>query len=428
MRCVIAALLVVLAASPRRADAQAVAFPSAEGFGAGASGGRAGTVCLVTTLADAGPGSFREAVSKPNRIVVFNVGGVIRLRSDVAVSSNITLAGQSAPGVGICLYGRSVSLSGQKNVIVRYLRFREGIGGSKGKCSINMAGTHDVIFDHCSIEWGRWDCLGLTEHSSDITLQYCIIGEGVDPQRFGALIDSATNVTLSHNLWISDQSRNPKAKGDIQYINNVVYNWGVTGLAGGHSGAEHKLDAINNDLIKGPSSNDHAIGEFTATDHVYQSGNVVDLNRDGRLNGKPVVEKDFADSKGSPTFLKEPSFKPAIAVTIDDATDAFQKVIASAGASLHRDGVDQRLIDDVRSLGTKGAISKTEADVGGQGDIAGGQVQVSSAGDGIPDDWKRARRLDPKDHSLYKSIASPSPGGGYTILETYLNELARATP
>jgi pectate lyase len=392
-------------------------------------------VYVVTTLEDAGPGSFRDAVSKRHRIVVFAVGGVIKLQSDVAVSSDITIAGQSAAGEGICLYGRTVSLSGQGNVIIRYMRFREGIAGSKGKCSINAAKTHDIILDHCSIEWGRWDCLGLTEGTGEVTVQYCIIGEGVDPQRFGSIIDSATNVTLSHDLWIHNESRNPKCKGTIQDINNVIYDWGVTGLAGGHSGAKHELDAINNYLIKGRSSNDHAAGEYTATDQVYQTGNFVDLDRDGQLNGRLMTEKDFADAKGAPTFLQQPSLKPPVGVTVDSAQEAYQKVVASAGASLHRDAVDRRLIDDVRSLGAKGAISKSEADVGGQGELAGGPVEKSTLEDGISDQWKYAHHLDPKDANLYKTTAptgfadpdnaeNGSRSSGYTYLEVYLNELA----
>src|ERR1035438_10498047 len=194
---------------------QALAFPGAEGFGRFATGGAGGETVHVTTLDDAGAGSFRDAVSKPNRTVVFDVGGVIRLNSNVAVSSDLTLQGQTAPGDGITLYGRSVSFSGQKNVIVRYLRFREGIAGDKGKCSVNLSAGSDMIFDHCSIEWGRWDCLGLTQGSHDITFQNCIIGEGVDPQRFGSLSDAVTNITYSHNLWINNQSRNPDRKSVV---------------------------------------------------------------------------------------------------------------------------------------------------------------------------------------------------------------------
>src|SRR6185312_9475382 len=194
-----------------------LAFTGAEGFGQFATGGRGGETVHVTTLDDSGPGSFRDAVSKPKRTVVFDVDGTIQLKSNVAVSSDITLSGDTAPGDGITLYGRSTSFSGQNNVIVRYLRFREGINGDKGKCSVNLSSGNNMIFDHCSIEWGRWDCLGLTQGSHDITFQNCIIGEGVDPQRFGSLSDSVTNITYSHNLWINNQSRNPKAKGRIQY-------------------------------------------------------------------------------------------------------------------------------------------------------------------------------------------------------------------
>ena len=232
-----ALLMTLLAISaPAQTPKPVLAFPLAEGFGALATGGRGGTICHVRTLEDSGPGSFREAVSKPHRFVVFDVGGIIRLKANVAVSSDITLAGQSAPGEGIALYGKTVSFSGSSNQIVRYLRFRQGSSGDRGKCSVNISKGRSMIFDHCSIEWGRWDCLGLTQGSRDITFEHCIIGEGIDPQRFGSLSDSVSNITYSHNLWINNQSRNPKAKGTIQYINNVVYNWGVTGLVGGHSG------------------------------------------------------------------------------------------------------------------------------------------------------------------------------------------------
>ena len=190
-----------------------IGFTGAEGFGRFASGGRGGEIFHVTTLDDSGAGSFRDAVSQPNRVVVFDVGGIIRLKSNVAVSSDISLLGQTAPGDGIMLYGRSVSFSGQRNVIVRYLRFREGIAGDRGKCSVNLSGGSNMIFDHCSIEWGRWDCLGLTQGSHDITFQNCIIGEGIDPQRFGSLSDSVTNITYSHNLWINNQSRNSEGEG-----------------------------------------------------------------------------------------------------------------------------------------------------------------------------------------------------------------------
>src|ERR1017187_10178006 len=345
-----------------------IAFSGAEGFGQFASGGKGGEIFHVTTLDDSGTGSFRDAVSKPNRTIVFDVGGVIRLKSNVAVSSQITLDGQTAPGDGVTLYGRSVSFSGQSNVVVRYLRFREGIEGDKGKCSVNLSHGSDMIFDHCSIEWGRWDCLGVTQGSHDITFQNCIIGEGVDPQRFGSLSDSVTNITYTHNLWINNQSRNPKAKGRIQYINNVVYNWGVCGLVGGHSGADHFLDAVGNYFIAGPNSGSHFVGEFKATDHVFQKDNLADANKDGKLDGRAVVVEDFGIGENAPTFATSFTVAPRTNVTIESAAPALSNVLAQAGCSLHRDAVDARLIDAVKSFGTRGKISHSEAEVGGIGE------------------------------------------------------------
>jgi pectate lyase len=288
------------------------------------------------------------------------VGGVIRLESNVSVSSDITIAGQSAPGDGIAIYGRSVSLSGSTNIIVRYVRFREGIAGNRGKCSINLVRGSNMILDHLSIQWGRWDSLGVTQGSHTITIQHCIIGEAIDPQRFGALVDSVTQVTLSHNLWLNNQSRNPKAKGTIQYINNVVYNWGVTGLVGGHSAADHQLDIVGNCFIKGPASNDRFVGQFTSTDNLFQQGNYADLDRDGQFNGRPVVEADYPDAAGSPSFAPARFLNPAVAVTVDTAEVAYRKVLAGAGCSLHRDSVDARLITELASLGRQGRIVREE--------------------------------------------------------------------
>jgi pectate lyase len=332
------------------------AFPGAEGFGCFATGGKGGEKVHVTNLDDSGAGSFREAVSRPGRVVEFDVGGTIRLTANVAVNSRTTLAGETAPGEGITLLGRSVSFSGQSNVLVRYLRFREGINGDRGKCSVNIAGGSNMIFDHCSIEWGRWDCLGVTQGSHDITFQYCIIGEGIDPQRFGSLTDSATNITYTHNLWINNQSRNPKAKGRIQYINNVVYNWGVCGLVGGHSAADHFLHMVGNYFIAGPNSSAHFAGEFTGTDHVFQKDNFVDLDRDGRLNGRQVVPEDFGKGEQAATLTTNATVRSVTSVTVEPAHIALSNVLAEAGCSLHRDAVDARLIQEASSFGTRGRI------------------------------------------------------------------------
>ncbi len=371
-------------------------------------------------------------MSQPNRLVVFDVGGVIKIGKEVTVSSNLTIEGQSAPGEGICLYGNGVSLGGQSNIIVRYLRFREGIDGDAGKKALGMDRSSNIIIDHCSISWGRWDDLGITVGSTAITVQNCIISEAIHQQAFGALIDTVTNVTLSHNLWMSNVSRNPKVKGTVQFINNIVYNWGGTGLCGGHSGANHDLDVINNYFIKGPSSNDRFAGEFKPTDHVYQEGNYVDLDADGKLNGQLAVPADFhrANEGGGytlPTFVKAPAMHPLTPVTTQSATDAYAKIVAEVGCSLHRDAVDGRLISELTSLGTKGATLPQEPhappgpngkpdktnpvymeanakvmDVSRAlgktlGEIKSGTAMVDTDQDGIPDEWEKTHETRPQE-------------------------------
>lgn len=406
------------------------AFPGAEGFGALATGGRGGSIYRVTTLADAGPGSFRDAVSQPHRIVVFEVAGTIALTENIDVASDLTIAGQTAPGEGICLSGRSVSLGGHANIIVRYLRFRMGIAGDRGKKSLGLDKSANIVIDHCSIEWGRWDNLGITVGSHDITVQNCLIAEAIHPQSFGALIDTVTNVTLSHNLWMSNESRNPKAKGTIQYINNVIYNWGETGLCGGHSAAEHSLDVIGNYFIKGPSSNDRFAGQFYASDHVYQADNLADLDADGKLNGQPVVTADFhrPDEKTYtlPTFVSAPAMHPQIAVTIDPAARAYEKIVAGAGCSFHRDTVDLRLIRELQSLGTAGKTlphtdAKGEALAGGLSPLRSGPPPLDTDHDGLPDAWETTHRLDPKNPGDAVQL-DPS---GYAQIELYTNDLVR---
>jgi pectate lyase len=419
------------------------AFPGAQGFGALATGGRGGEIVHVTTLADAGPGSLREATSKPNRIVVFDVAGIIKLATNLDIQDNTTLLGQTAPGDGIAIYNRSTSVSSHKNIIIRYLRFREGIAGDRGKCAINCSTGSNMIFDHCSIQWGRWDCLGCTVNSHDITFQYCAIGEGLDPQRFGALVDSVENITIAHTLWISNQSRNPKLKGTIQYINNVIYNYGGTGLAGGHSAADHYADVINNYIIAGPSSTGHSISGFSSTDKVFDSGNLVDLNKDGKLNGRPVTRADYNDPTGAaeegdggtggvviptgqnayPTFAQKAwaidSKAPPIPVTTVSAEEAYKIVQAQAGCSLRRDPVDTRLFAELASLGTKGKIIKDEAESGGIGDIKPAAPPLDTDHDGIPDDWEKAHTLNPNDPADAKSLDK----SGYMMIEVYANEL-----
>jgi len=396
-------------------NAQQLAFPGAEGFGRFASGGRGGTVYRVTNLNDTGSGSFRDAVSQTGRTVVFDVAGVIKIKEKIAAAPGITIAGQTAPGSGITVYGNGISFGG--NSIIRFIRFRGSIDMPKGACTVVADDLKDIIFDHVSIQWGRWDNLHI-KNSTNITLQYCLIGEGIDPQRFGALLENPVDITVHHCLWTGNQSRNPKAKAKIEYINNVVYNWGKSAFVGGHSATDHYQDLVGNYFIAGPSSTDHFLDMFTATDHVYHKDNYVDLNKDGKVNGRLVTDEDFI--KQTATLVKEPSAISRSNVTISAAIEAWKVVLAQAGSSLKRDAVDKRIIGYFKSLGKKGQIFKTEVDAGGQPEVKQETSKLKDTdGDGIPDDWENKNRLNLNDAADGSVITLT----GFTNLENFINSL-----
>lgn len=347
---------------------QKPAFKGAAGFGATATGGQKnsnGSLYHVTNLQDSGPGSFREAVSQPGRIIVFDTAGVIRLKSRIDVKSNTTINGWSAPAPGITLYGASVAFNHISNVIVRYIRMHGSINMSRGSCVLIADSSDRLIFDHVSVTWGRWDNVHI-KGSSNMTMQYCLIGESLDPQRFGALLEGPQRLSIHHCLWIDNQSRNPKAKAEIIYKNNVIYNWGTSGFVGGHSAADHYQDLINNYFIAGPSSKKSFLAMFTPTDHVYQSGNRADLNKNGRLDGRLVTRQDFITDRGTATMSLKRQVHAPLPAPVSTAQKAVQQVIRQAGCSNYRDTTDLRLISQLKSLGKKGAVIWTETMVGGQ--------------------------------------------------------------
>lgn len=399
------------------AQAQPPAFPGAEGFGATATGGRGNPVVLVTNLQDDGPGSFREAAQRSNAMILFAVSGVIHLRSNINLGRNLTIAGQSAPGTGITVADAKVSMTNSSNIIIRYMRFRGGIAESPKVSSLNLANASHVMLDHLSIEWGRWDNIQ-TNGNNYSTIQNSIIGQGINPQKFGCLCES-DDLTLSHNLWINNKSRNPKGKGHIQYVNNVVYNWGVTGYVGGHSATDHYADLVGNYFIKGPDSSTSFIGEFAKTDHTYQAGNLADMNVNGKLDGRPVTKKDFehvnADVVGTPFA------KPQIPVHVNSTKKLVRQIVDEAGDSLCRDAVDARLVGDLLSFGTKGQLIKDENEIGGLPPADEEKAAADTDGDGIPDTWEAHYHLDPHNPSDGARIDSKT---GYSYLELYLNDLA----
>ena len=398
-----------------QAAAQQLAFPGAEGFGAYATGGRGGEVVHVTNLNASGPGSLAEAVSRPGRTVVFDVGGVIDITgASITMASNLTIAGQTAPGEGITIYGGRVIMTGSSNIIMRYIRMRGSIAMPKGKCTLTMDYAKNVILDHCSISWGRWDNVHIKD-ATDITYQYCIISEGIDPQRFGAITDGTRNWTVSHCLWANNKSRNPKMKCHLQYYNNVVYNCRL-GIVGGHSAADHYQDVMNNYFIAGPSSGqqDSYFSNWTATDHLYSAGNYTDSNRDGKLNGRLITDHNKA------TPMERPNHQCPGPTDLETAEEAFSSVLEHAGASRVRDSHDRRVIAQLASLGTEGALLDSERDAGGIGTLAGGAAPTDTDGDGMPDEWEKAHGTDP----AKPDANADADGNGYTNIEDYINSLA----
>jgi pectate lyase len=422
--------------------AQQLAFPGAVGFGRYATGGRDGTVYKVTNLNDSGPGSLRDAVSQPNRIVVFEVAGVIEISSRLVFSSNLTVAGQTAPGEGVVVYGNGVSFSGAHNVIVRNIAFRMGIGGDSGKDAAGIANGSNMIFDHVSVSWGRdetfsisWDNKG-TE-PSNITIQNSIIAQGLLNHSAGGLIQTRGGVTLFRNLYIDNHTRNPKVKGLNQFVNNVVYNWGGGGcyILGDSEGTSWAT-VENNYFINGPSASSNPYSRANSNFQLLASGNYHDGNRNGSLDGSLSVQADYGPAfwVESPDYWvnipesdpnKIPQMHPELpGVMAADA--AYAWIVDSVGKIIPaRDQVDAFLISELTSLGTAGAIISSENDLPskGPGKIFRGPLAVDSDGDGIPDSWETALGTDPNvDDAMVVGI------DGYTNIERYFNAIKSSEP
>lgn len=410
------------------------AFPEAEGFGRYATGGREGTVYHVTNLNDSGEGSFRDAVNRPNRIVVFDTCGIIRLKERVYVAANITIAGQSAPGDGIVIYGNGVSFSGADNAIVRYLRIRMGIDGKENTDAMGIAYGENMIFDHISVSWGRdenfsinWDTSKSPE-PTNITIQNSIISHGLMTHAMGGLMQSNGGITLYRNLYANNKSRNPKVKGLNQFVNNVVYNWSSSdGYILGDSQYPSWGMIEDNYFIRGPKSSGGPFTRANQNFQVYHRGNYIDANKNGTLDGVPAADSDFGDV----SFVSEPAqFKeiPAFHPKIDDqlsAAEAYAWIVDKVGACYPiRDQVDQTVINDLLSLGISGTLIYEESELGLENNVGtfrSGIKPPDSDNDGIPDQWELDNGLDPND----PSDAFRKNEDGYIYLEIYLNNLVK---
>lgn len=396
------------------------AFPGAEGFGANSLGGRFGSVYHVTNLNDSGPGSFRDAVSQPNRYVVFDVGGVIKITSRIVVRNNITIAGQTAPGEGITIYGNGLSYSNANNTITRYLRIRMGVGGDSGKDALTIADGNNMIFDHVTVSWGRDETFSISGDVSNVTIQDSMIAMGLQTHSAGGLIQTDGGVSIIRTLYIDNHTRNPKVKGVNEFINCVVYNWGGGGAyILGDSAGPSFANISNNYFISGPNT---SIAPFTRGNlnfHVFAVNNFHDANRNGVLDGADVPPAGYTTVDFQPTRYPYPTVSKLLT-----PAEAYAHVAANAGASKKRDRVDLRYIAELTSLGTLGQIPTNENDapISGPGPVVGGIAPVDTDLDGMPDTWELATGTNPavQDHN------GDLNGDGYTNLEEYLNGLVPA--
>ncbi|KAJ4392959.1 hypothetical protein N0V93_002163 [Gnomoniopsis smithogilvyi] len=337
-------------------SASALAFPGAVGFGASATGGTGGTTYVVSNLDDSGTGSFRDAVSESNRIITFSVSGYIQLESAVSLSSDITINGTTAPSPGIGIMAGEVSASDKDNIIIVGLRIRQGsLDSDTGKSAFNMGGGSNIILDHCSFAYGQWDSVDAVG-AVNITVSNSIIAFPIG-QQFGAHVETGP-ATFFGNLWVSIHNRQPLAKSNTQYINNVIYNYQAAYTTADTSG-DFSHDILYNYFITGPSTSSASdrYYQIESNQQAYAVGNYGDASNDGILNG--AEENQI----GSATVLDAPWESTSTTIAKWSAADAVTNVLASAGAQ-PRDEVDALAVSQVKSYGTEGEIYGDQDDTG----------------------------------------------------------------
>jgi len=430
-----------------RAAKRIPAFPGAEGSGAYTPGGRGGKVYLVTTLRDYDPGkeavipgSLREAVeAKGPRTVVFRVSGYIDLTTNLAVRNPyITIAGQTAPGDGVCLRYYQFVIGRTHDCIVRHLRCRTGDLTSKaGELdAITMWDVRNVIVDHCSATWATDECLSVTRGADQVTVQWCIIAECVTKHSYGSIIGSYDGgLSFHHNLYANNRSRNPRpaaynASEDheddpgpvIDFRNNVISNWsGLAGYAGSGNAAHVERTTINyvgNYLKPGPSSpkdGPHRTSALTFYEGAQAKLHLAGNHLEGYAAGNADNWRLVNDRRRKPTRLAEPP--PVSPVTTDTALAAYEKVIAGAGATLPlRDAVDTRIVEGVRT--NTGKVLLSQKEVGGWPEYRSAVAPPDRDLDGMPDQWETRYGLDPGNASDNSDDADRD---GYTNIEEFLN-------
>lgn len=409
------------AETPPTPTGPTLAFPGAQGFGRLATGGRGGEVVHVTNLNDSGTGSLRDAISKPNRIVVFDVSGIIKLDTRLVFKSNQTIAGQTAPGKGISIYGNGVSFSGAANTIVRYVRFRMGKIGDSEKDTVAIANGHDIIFDNVSLSWGRDGTFDLNQESGaelyNITLQDSIVAQGLQTHSTGGLINT-TGTSIIRSLYIDNNSRNPKARGTLQFVNNVIYNWVTSGYILGDTSGRSDGAMLGNYFITGPETNGGTLDSPTSAYNLYANDNWYDSNKDGTLNGRLLGKGDF----GAVTWWTTPSVEYPTVPALSAAA-ALQFVINNAGTSHQRDEVDDYVFNELKSYGKKGKTISDETSLGTTnvvGNFPSASAPKDTDRDGMPDAWETQNGFNPNSAA---DAMLDKDGDGWVNLEEYINSL-----
>ena len=407
------------------ANAQILAFPGAEGFGRFATGGRGGDVVYVTNLNDSGPGSLREAVSRPHRTVVFDVGGVIHITNRIVISPHVTIAGQTAPGDGITIYGNGISFSGANHSITRHLRIRMGVRGDRGKDAVAVAHGHTMIFDHLSVSWGRDENFSVSGPVTNVTIQNSIIAQGLQTHSCGGLMQTDGGVSLLRNLYINNHTRNPKVKGVNQFVNNIVYNWGVGAYILGDSAGKSFANIIGNYFINGPDTRAAAFTRGNLNFNLFAAHNWQDPDRNGQLDGRELTRAEH----DTVSWMTAPYNYPP--VTTVSPLEAW-KIVTSQAGTFPRDGVDDLLVGELESHGQRGSTiaRETDAPMSGPGVLTGGTPLRDTDRDGMPDLWERATGSNPNLANPNDPVPTeaylPADPAGYTRLEEYLH--FRASP
>lgn len=451
------------------------AFPGAEGGGAFTQGGRGGKIFVVTSLEDSGKGTFREACEAVGaRTIVFNVSGIIRLKNRISMRAPyVTIAGQTAPGGGICIAGETLEID-THDVIIRHMRFRRGATDvTRRDDALGGNPIGNIIVDHCSISWGLDENISLYRHqfqandkskleklpACNITIQNTISSEGLDTYNhaFGSTI-GGLNSTFMRNLWADNISRNASIGmyGDFNFVNNVIFNWWNRSLDGGDY--RSMFNIINNYFKPGPiTPTDQPIRyrilkpesgymKPKTFGRAYVDGNFIvgspEVTADNWNGGIQLEDLSLEASKEYLELIKQPKPFSMPKFTIMKAEEAYEFVLDNVGANIpKRDAVDERVIKQVRtgkievkdglenSIGKEFIKRRLPADsykkgiitnpnqVGGYPEYKG-KAYKDSDNDGIPDAWEKQYGLNPKDASDANKDLN---GDGYTNIEKYFN-------